>query len=145
MCAKCCLWVNDVYAVWALKRGDDIKILLNRITLRPTVGDRSVAPCWGVLGFSPALGLGAGGRQIPQRMPRASPRSLPRDRSLLREQRCFGCPVDVQDGGTRGQLLRQNVSPLVVSCSATISPHGGRGLHVSGEWLTCVWTDSTCA
>lgn len=26
------------------------KILLNRITLRPTVGDRLLAPCWAVLG-----------------------------------------------------------------------------------------------
>lgn len=90
------------------------------------------------LGFSPAMGLGSGGRPLPERMARASPPSLLRDRSLLRLQRRLWCPVGPPRWPSRRPTLKTKRLSSGLSCSATISPDGGRGLDVSGEWMTCV-------
>lgn len=104
-----------------------------------------VAPRWGALGFSPAVRLGSRGGQTLERMPRASPRSLPRAQGLLHVHGCVGCPV-VTALRARPEATRSNqASPLVVSCSAAISPDGGRGLHVRGEWPSSVLdTEHVC-
>lgn len=50
----------------------------------------------------------------------------------------LGAQERLQGGHAGGRPFKQNVSPLVVSCSATIRPDGGRGVHVSGECVTFV-------
>lgn len=63
------------------------------------MGDSVVAPCRGVLGFSPAMGLGPGGRQLPEMVALAPPQSLLADRSLLRVQR-----VSVPRSGSKAAI-----------------------------------------
>lgn len=97
------------------------------------MGSRLAAPRWGALGAPQRChwALQAGSFLREWHVP------LPNGLSVIAAFSAIsgasGAHEHLQDGHAGGRILKQPLSPLVVSCSATISPDGAGGLQVSGE------------